>query len=220
MPMPKTLTKTPRKRKTSKPPRRLKETAWLEEGRLVAGVDEVGRGAWAGPLVAAAVVLPPDFRVRKIRDSKMLKAVDRERLATRIYEVAEVGVGVVEVAEINQVGFAWALKESGRRALAALPNEPGQVLLDGHYDYLADYYECETIIGGDATELCIAAASVVAKVHRDALMVEIDGMFPDFAFGRHKGYGTPDHQHAIAEHGPCAQHRKNWKPFQAQLDLA
>jgi ribonuclease HII len=207
--------KTKRTTLRSKAPRRDRETHWRQNCRVVVGIDEVGRGAWAGPLVSAAVVLPDDYRIRKVRDSKLLTPAARERLAARIHQTSLVGIGVVEVAEMNERGFSWALSEAGHRALAGLGCEPEHILLDGHFDYLAGTYPCETIVGGDGTELCIAAASVVAKVHRDARMVELAAQYPGFGFELHKGYGTAAHRAALAAQGPCAEHRADWKPIAA-----
>lgn len=179
----------------------------------MAGVDEVGRGAWAGPLVAAAVILPPEYRLTRLRDSKLLTADMRTRLDVRIREKAVAfGIGVVEVEELNRNGFPWALRQSGMRAIRELAPPPDRILLDGRHDYLAGEHECETIVGGDGTELCIAAASIVAKVHRDGLMKGLSDGYPEYGFADHKGYGTPVHRRALKEHGPCDQHRSQWKP--------
>jgi ribonuclease HII len=177
------------------------------------GIDEVGRGAWAGPLVIAAVSLPEVFKVPGIRDSKFLSPLARERLAPRIREVAAVGIGLVPASELSDRGMAWALGEGARRAIHGSGLRPGTVLLDGHHDYLGGAFPCETIVGGDRTELCIAAASVVAKAYRDQLMVEYDQQYPGYGFAAHKGYGTLAHRQAIAEFGPCDLHRTGWKPF-------
>ncbi len=202
----------------SKPPRRERELAWHGQGFVVAGVDEVGRGAWAGPLVSAAVILEPGTGIRNVRDSKLLTAVARTDLAQRIQSRARgVGLGVVAIEELNQRGLAWALTEAGCRAIGDLPEPPGQVLLDGHHDCLAGRFACETIVGGDGTELCIAAASIVAKVHRDGLMVELHETYPAYGFAAHKGYGTAAHRAALAEHGPSAIHRSQWKPISELL---
>lgn len=184
----------------------------------MAGVDEVGRGAWAGPLVAAAVVLPAGYRLRNLRDSKLLTAAARITLDRRIRDKAiAVGVGVVEVEELNQNGFPWALRQSGLRAIRELAPPPDRILLDGHHDYLAGEYQCETIVGGDASELCIAAASIVAKVHRDTLMTNLADEHPEYGFANHKGYGTAEHQAALKLHGPCDHHRSQWKPINQLL---
>ena len=181
-------------------------------------MDEVGRGAWAGPLVAAAVVLPADYRLRQLRDSKLLTPAARGKLDQRIREKAVAfGVGVVAVEELNRNGFPWALRQSGVRAIRELAPAPDCVLLDGHYDYLAGEFACETIVGGDGTELCIAAASIVAKVHRDGLMVELHETYPAYGFAAHKGYGTAAHRAALEQHGPCDLHRSQWKPINELL---
>lgn len=184
----------------------------------------MGRGAWAGPLVSAAVVLDVEYRLRSIRDSKLLTAADRQKLAARITAQSPgVGIGVVEVEEINQYGFTWALQQSGIRAIRELPAAPDQILLDGHHDYFGEGYSCETIIDGDAKELCIAAASIVAKVHRDDLMTKLDKQYPKYGFGSNKGYGTGAHRKALATHGPAEVHRAQWKPIsdlrQRRLDI-
>lgn len=184
----------------------------------MAGVDEVGRGAWAGPLVAAAVILPPDYRLKRLRDSKLLTPAERVRLDRRIREKAVAfGIGIVAVEELNQNGFPWALRQSGLRAIRELAPPPDRILLDGDHDYLAGEHDCETIIGGDGAELCIAAASIVAKVHRDGLMEELAAEYTEYGFAKHKGYGTPQHRHALKEHGPCDLHRSQWKPINELL---
>ncbi len=212
------LRKSPKRRTSSKPPGRTAERRWSAEGLTVAGVDEVGRGAWAGPLVAAAVVLPEQWRLAGVRDSKLLAAAQRERLANGIRASARaVGVGVVAVEELNRHGFSWALRECGIRCVRELGIEPGRVLLDGRHDYFGGAVACETIIGGDGTERCIAAASIIAKVRRDALMREFDTVFPGYGFADHKGYGTPAHRRALAERGPTALHRVHWRPVAERL---
>lgn len=169
-------------------------------------------------MVSAAVILEPDYRLRNVRDSKVLSAAARQKLAAKITERSVgVGIGVVEIDEINQYGFTWALQQCGIRAVRALPDQPDQILLDGHHNYFGEGYECETIIDGDAKELCIAAASVIAKVHRDELMTKLSKKYPEYGFADHKGYGTQKHQKALAEHGPTDVHRSQWKPIQELL---
>jgi ribonuclease HII len=211
---------TSRKPTRSKTPGRARERYWHGAGAIVCGVDEVGRGAWAGPLVSAAVILEPESRLHGIRDSKLLPRSERARIAAYVRRRAvAVGIGVVRIDELNRDGLSWSLREAGRRAVMELGTEPGRVLLDGHHDYFAGTLPCETIIKGDLTELCIAAASVVAKVHRDGLMAELAASHPQYDFASNVGYGTPDHQRALREHGPCEAHRKDWAPIAELLQL-
>jgi ribonuclease HII len=207
-----TQTKSRPRRKRNRAPQRVRELALLDRG-LVAGVDEVGRGAWAGPLVAAAVVLEPEYRVRKVYDSKQMTRKAREQAARRIRHSAKgIGVGVVEVTEMNQFGFTWALQQAGLRAVRDLPESPDHVLLDGHHAYLEEI-SCETIVHGDAKELCIAAASVIAKVHRDQMMRQLDRQFRSYGFRKNMGYGTAYHRRKLQYAGPCAAHRMRWQPI-------
>ena len=180
----------------------------------MAGLDEVGRGAIAGPLVLAAVIMPEQHAVPRIRDSKLLSPARREEVAKAIHEVAEVGIGVAEVDEINRRGLAACLRSAGRRALNNLQSKPSHVLLDGNHDFIGKGYTVRTIIGGDQLEQCIAAASVVAKVHRDALMVNLTSKHPRYGFEWNKGYGTEKHREALEEFGACKIHRTSWKTFQ------
>lgn len=204
--------KTSKTKTRSKAPERTRETQWRQQGAVVVGIDEVGRGAWAGPLVVGAVSLPEEFSIEGIRDSKFLSPARREELAPLIHQHASVGIGVVEAFELEQ-GMAWGLGEAAQRALKDGGFPSAQILLDGHHDYLGAPHSVESIIGGDRTELCIAAASVVAKVHRDRLMVELEKDYTAYGFAAHKGYGTAVHRDAIKAHGPCVQHRTGWKPF-------
>lgn len=195
-------------------PDRSVERAFRLRGHVVAGVDEVGRGAIAGPLVIAAVVMPAEHTIPRIRDSKLLSPARREVVAKAIREVAEVGIGVAEVDEINRRGLAACLRSAARRALNDLPSKPSHVLLDGNHDYIGKGYTVHTIVGGDQLEQCIAAASVVAKVHRDALMVDLTAKHPRYGFEWNKGYGTEKHREALEEFGACKLHRTSWKTFQ------
>lgn len=192
-----------------------------ETGCVVAGVDEVGRGAWAGPVVAGAVILDPEYRIKKARDSKLMKASDRLRLAVRIrrHAIAS-GVGVATLEEVNQYGLSWAIKQSGLRAIEALGQRPDRVLLDGHYNYFPNDLPCDTMIDGDAHELCIATASIIAKVHRDGLMAELDERFPGYHLASNKGYGTMAHRRAIEKLGVAEIHRTGWRPIAAAMQAA
>ena len=216
-----TKTRLKKTLKQRRVPGRKRELAFFEQGKLVAGVDEVGRGAWAGPVVAAAVILPADYRIKKVRDSKLLTALERERLAERIYGRAlSVGVGEASIEEINQQGLSWAIRQSGLRAVEALRPRPDCVLLDGNWNYFPRELACHTIVDGDAHELCIAAASVIAKVHRDARMRELHGQYPEFGFALNKGYGTKHHQFALKEIGPSPVHRLQWAPVASLLQAS
>lgn len=192
------------------------EQPFLAIGAVVAGIDEVGRGAWAGPLTVGAVVLDPDAVPVGLRDSKRLTPARRDVLAEALAAGAAVGIGEVEVAELDRVGLGAALRLAAARAVAALPRRPDVVLVDGTVDLLAGAgFTTRCIVGGDDRSASIAAASIAAKVQRDAQMVAADEDFPGYAFARHKGYPSPAHRAALAEHGPCALHRHSWRPIRA-----
>ena len=195
------------------------ERAHWEAGQVVAGVDEVGRGAWAGPVTYAAVVLPSDRRMYKLRDSKLLPAPERERLAARVHGFAVgVGLGQCSNEEIDQLGMSQAMQLAARRAVDALPCRPDALLLDGNWDFLADYGTANTtMVRGDGRSASIAAASIVAKVARDAQLVTADPDHPNYAFASNKGYPSPAHRAALATHGPCDLHRRSWAPIAALL---
>jgi ribonuclease HII len=201
------------------------ERGWWDQGAVVAGVDEVGRGAWAGPVTYAAVVLPSDRRMYKLRDSKVLDPVRREELAERIRGFAlAVGVGHADNTEIDTLGMSMAMRLAARRAVDALPLRPDVLLLDGNWDFLSGYgTRNERLVHGDARSASIAAASIVAKVTRDGLMTELCPRFPLYVFSRNKGYPSPEHKASLAAHGPCALHRRSWGPIlrlgQQHLDL-
>lgn len=183
--------------------------AEIAEG--VAGVDEAGRGPLAGPVVAAAVILPTDFDTTGITDSKKMTAAAREAAYTRICAVAQVGVSIVDADEIDRINILRATHEAMRRALAALSQAPESVLVDGLP--VPNLHEnCTAVVKGDSLHACISAASIVAKVTRDRLMVDYDITYPQYGFARHKGYGTRVHLTALAEHGPCILHRRTFAP--------
>ena len=192
---------------------------------FTAGVDEAGRGPLAGPVVAAAVILCGK-EIRGLADSKVLKAIDRAKLATRIRERCHVGVGLASVVEIDAINIFQATMLAMTRAVIALCEkigcDPVEVLIDGN---LTPHNRCRewrwparAIVGGDATTRCISAASIVAKEHRDALMLAEHERLPHYGFARHKGYGTPEHLAALREHGPCPLHRRSFAPV-ARLQL-
>lgn len=194
-----------------------RERALLSQGHnAIAGIDEAGRGPWAGPVVAAAVVLDPKRIPTGLRDSKLLDADERARLFDRIMECAAVGVGIADVARIDRENIYHATHWAMRQAVAGLPAPPGIALVDGNR---APGLEVETItiVEGDARVASIAAASIIAKVTRDRLMVDFAMRFPVYGFDQHKGYGTPQHQEAIRRHGVCELHRRSFAPIRAAL---
>lgn len=184
----------------------------------IAGVDEAGRGPLAGPVVAAAVVLNPRRPIAGLADSKTLSAARREALAEAIRERATAwSVAVVEPADIDRLNILHATFRAMREALEALGLDPVLVRIDGNG--APDLpWPVQTVIGGDRLDRAISAASILAKVHRDALMVALHEQWPDYGFDRHKGYPTAAHLAALERHGPCPAHRRSFRPvFQASL---
>jgi ribonuclease HII len=180
---------------------------WKSGVERVAGVDEAGVGPLAGPVVAAAVVFRPGSEIAGVDDSKRLDPAQREALAAVIRErAAGVGVGVATVAEIDRVNIYHAALLAMRRAVEALPQPPQHLLVDARQVPGVEVPQ-NPFDKGDGINFSIAAASIVAKTHRDALMVELDRRHPAYGFARHKGYGTAEHQDAIRRHGPCEAHR-------------
>lgn len=174
------------------------------------GVDEVGRGAWAGPLTVGAVVVSADGRVNGIRDSKELRPDVRALLFDRIDAWATAwSVGHATSAECDELGMSQALRLATRRALDVLDAEPDRVLLDGKWNFV-DWCPSRAIVQGDRRCLSIAAASIMAKVIRDRIMASLSADFPPYRFDSNKGYPAPVHRAALATHGPCALHRLSW----------
>ena len=182
----------------------------------ICGIDEAGRGPWAGPVVAAAVILPAKGRPKGLADSKQLSAEARDALALEIRAVAIVGVGLATVEEIDTLNIYQATFLAMRRALEALPQVPAAALVDGN---AIPPLPCpvEAIVDGDAYVPSISAASIIAKTARDAMMVAFCAQYPGYGFSKHKGYGVPEHQRALAQLGPCAIHRVSFKPIAAAL---
>ena len=185
--------------------------AWSSGAKLVAGVDEVGRGSLFGPVVAAAVVLDPCYRIRGLRDSKLLDAERREILATRIREHAVVwAVAAVDAARIDQINIYHASRLAMREAVAQLNPASDYLLVDAmRLDWELPQ---QPIIHGDALSASIAAASILAKVHRDQMIRQWDPVFPVYGLRSNKGYSTPKHLAALREHGPSALHRQSFAP--------
>jgi len=186
---------------------------------LLAGVDEAGRGPLAGPVVAAAVILG-GARPPGLNDSKQLSARRREQLFEAIMtEAAAVGVGMASVIEIDRLNILQASLLAMQRALAALPLAPRTVWVDGtHRPHCP--YPVTALIGGDAKLPAISAASIIAKVTRDRIMLELEREDPRFGFARHKGYPTPDHLAALARHGASSAHRRSFAPVRRVLNMA
>lgn len=186
----------------------------------VAGVDEAGRGPLAGPVIAAAVVLDPDCIPEGLNDSKKLTPARRADLHTQLTACARIGVGVASVDEIDSLNIYWATMLAMTRAVDALGIECGMVLVDGNR-CPKWRYPSTAIVGGDAKCLSIAAASIVAKHRRDAVMIEADALHPGYGWASNKGYGAPVHLDALRTLGPTPLHRRSFAPVaQAWLPLA
>lgn len=189
---------------------------------IIAGIDEAGRGPLAGPVVAAAVILPEKFRHKTLTDSKQLSESVREAIYCELTAGGSGvlwAVSIVESEEIDRINILRATHQGMRRAISALSTVPQHALIDGLpvRPFPVPY---TAIVKGDALSLSIAAASVIAKVTRDRIMVEMDVLYPNYHFSQHKGYGTPEHLAMLQTHGPCPIHRRSFLPVrQAQLDL-
>ena len=183
----------------------------------VCGIDEAGRGPWAGPVIAAAVILRPDDIPPGLADSKTLSKARREALLARLNEVALIGVGRAEVEEIDRLNILAATMLAMARAVADLVLTPGHALVDGNR---APELPCglETLVKGDGRCLSIAAASIVAKVTRDREMAALAERFPGFGWERNAGYGTAEHQAGLARLGPNEMHRRSFVPIRKLLD--
>lgn len=183
---------------------------------LVAGIDEAGRGPWAGPVVAAAVILNPHCTPAGIRDSKTLSPKRRAEIAAALWKAARIGVGIASVEEIDRINIAQATLLAMSRAAANLPVAPSICLVDG---VLKPRLSCQilTVVKGDAKSLSIAAASIIAKVTRDRMMDELAIDYPEYSWQRNKGYGVETHRAALRRVGPCAHHRRSFAPIRAML---
>jgi ribonuclease HII len=182
---------------------------WEAGAEVVVGVDEVGRGAWAGPLTIGAVVVPKDRRVYKIRDSKMLTEHEREALFDRVADWVEGwAVGHATHDECDELGMSEAQRLAARRAIDGLGVGPDVTLIDGNWDFVGG--PTRSIVKGDATCLSIAAASILAKVTRDRIMRTESEHYPHYAFEGNKGYPGPRHKAALQFYGPSGIHRRSW----------
>ena len=185
----------------------------MSQFKLIAGVDEVGRGPLAGAVVAAAVILDPAQPIMGLADSKKLSAKKRETLAAEIrLKALAWSLGRAEVEEIDQLNILQATFLAMQRALVSLAIQPEHVLIDGNRCPKINY-SMEAIVGGDALVPAISAASILAKVSRDAELVRLDQLYPAYGFAQHKGYPTPSHLNAIRQHGVLPIHRRSFQPI-------
>lgn len=189
----------------------------------VVGIDEVGRGCWAGPVVAGAVLLPSDFVLSDgavLRDSKLMTKPQRE-LADRVIreQATSIGLGWVAAQEIDTIGLTAAVGLAMKRALEQITNVYDEVIIDGNLNFLADHPLSRAIIKADASVPAVSAASIVAKVARDRYMVDIAERYPNYGFEKHVGYGTREHQANLQVHGVSEMHRRSFRPVKAVLAL-
>ncbi len=196
---------------------RVSESMLSSANLRVAGVDEAGRGPLAGPVVAAAVILDERRPIEGLADSKMLSPGKRNQLDILIRERALCfWVSFAEHDEIDSVNILNATMNAMSRALQSLSPAPEHVLVDGNRCPNSDF-PCQAVVGGDALHECISAASILAKVARDRRMCELDLVYPEYGFARHKGYPTAFHRQALLEHGPCPVHRYSYAPVRAAV---
>jgi ribonuclease HII len=190
---------------------------WASGTKLVAGVDEVGRGSLSGPVLAAACIVDPQAELLAVRDSKKLSPARRQKLYALLYStVLDFAIGISTVQEIEEHNILEATKMAMSRAVARLALEPQMVLVDGN-QLPTLTVPAKTIIGGDDSVGCIAAASIFAKVTRDTVMQQLHAHYPEYNFASNKGYGTKDHMAALSNHGPCPVHRKTFSGVKQQL---
>ncbi|NNC79017.1 MAG: ribonuclease HII [Acidimicrobiales bacterium] len=196
--------------KKSSPGLRYERELWEAGASVVAGMDEVGKGAWAGPLAVGAAIVPKDRRIYKVRDSKLLTEAEREAMFDRIADWCERwSVGMASAAECDELGMSAAQKLAARRALDALGVTADRVLLDGKWDFVADG-RSTMIVRGERASLSIAAASILAKVTRDRIMRTEAEHFHAYCFEENKGYPCPRHRAALQMVGPSTIHRRSW----------
>ncbi len=179
----------------------------------IAGVDEAGRGAWAGPVVAGAVILDPKNTPVGLRDSKTLSEKKREELAKALWACAQIGVGEATVEEIDQIGVGKATYLAMQRAVANLPLKPAGAIIDGLYAPSLPGIEIETVVKGDSKSLSVAAASIIAKTNRDGTMRELAETYECYSWERNKGYGAKAHQEGLGTHGVTPHHRTSFAPI-------
>jgi len=184
--------------------------------KIIAGVDEAGRGPLAGPVVAAAVILPKDHTIEGLIDSKKLSAKKREKLYTEIIKVSDYGIGIISHRTIDKINILQATFKAMRSAILNLDQKPDKTLIDG-YGFPDQNIKNEGIIGGDNLIKSISAASIIAKVTRDRIMMNIDKIFPEYGFAQHKGYGTKMHMETLNVHKASPVHRKSFGPVKRNI---
>jgi len=194
------------------PDLRYERKLWRTGLEAIAGVDEAGVGPMAGPVVAAAVIFPPEIFIKGVHDSKQLAPEKRDELFPLINQRAlTVGIGLASPGEVDELNIYWATMLASERAVLTLVRAPDHVLVDGRLIPGLKLPQTK-IVGGDRKSFCIAAASIIAKVTRDRMMLDYDSQFPGYGFARHKGYCTADHFAALAELGPSPIHRRSFMP--------
>ncbi len=183
---------------------------WQQDIRYIAGIDEAGRGPLAGPVVAAAVIFEPYTHIEGVKDSKQLSPDQRERLYHQIVQTAlSFGIGIVDAREIDRINIRQATFKAMRMAVGRLRIRPQYLLIDGE-ELPENIFPQEALVSGDTRSFTIAAASILAKVTRDRLMMECHEKYPQYGFHRHKGYGTAQHREMIIKYGPCPIHRRTF----------
>lgn len=187
--------------------------------RMVLGLDEVGRGCWAGPLVAGAVILK--HPIVGVKDSKLLTRLQREKLDKTIRKKAlAIGLGWVQPTEIDQLGITGSVREAMRRALAQISLDFDAMIIDGIFNFFPEEPRAQTLAKADRLIPAVSAASIIAKVARDQFMRDIAREYPQYGFERHVGYGTAAHVTALRQYGICNLHRRSYKPIQEILEFA
>lgn len=195
-----------------KPSYKLTNKLYRQGYKHIAGLDEAGRGAWAGPVVAAAVVFPPQTKIDGLMDSKLLTVKQREKLYVRIIKTAQaVGIGVVSEKIIDQQGIIQATRQAFLKAIDKVVEMADYLLIDG-VKIFEHELPTQFLVKGDRSEALIAAASIVAKVTRDSLMLDYHRRYPQYEFDKHKGYGTELHRRRLDEYGVCEIHRQSYQP--------
>ena len=188
----------------------------INTNNIIAGVDEAGRGPLAGPVVAAAVILPKNHSIEGLIDSKKLTAKKREKLYKEITNICDYGIGIVSHRTIDKINVLQATFKAMRVAILNLKQKPDNTLIDG-YGLPDQVIRNEGVIGGDNLIECISAASIIAKVTRDELMLKIDDIFPEYGFAKHKGYGTKAHMENLNIYKACPIHRKTFSPVKKNI---